>query len=810
MIQIGNDITIKDIAGGNKLSLGVSEGFVHTKELMKENSIKFTFNLNWMVVDFVRGDYVEHEGEKFILRKNYQPEEVNSGQYLYEMVFEGTDMQFQDFIMFYTMQGLKEAEWTLTSSARDFMVIALENIRRYFNDDSFVLGDVIDSDIQNISFDADTVFDALATIAETFKCDWYLKGKTLNLVSKYEYGDAVVLEREVSIADIKRSNDNDAEYCTRLYALGSTRNIPKNYRTTENGEAVDAIVQKRLRLPISNGDYIDAIPNMKQSEILERVIMFDDIYPRRVGTITELRSVDRTEDENNPFIVYFFKDSGLEFKLDYILPGEALMITFESGWLQGRDFELAYDEKTEEFEIIVDTSIEDMNIPNDILKPRVGDEYVIYGFDISLVSDQYIPEAEEELLEEATKWLKGITEDNATYECPNDPGYCYRNGIDLDIGQRVQMVSPIFMDGNKMSRIYGFSKSLFNKYICTYLVGDASKPSLTKKVDENMKEVKSILDVQYKETSKSIRAFNYLRTAMENETVIDKGMILTTLLRLGAKAANEWKEHAGISGIYEEDDDPAFWAGGTFEDAINNIANIVLRMDGSAQFAKNKFIIHKDGKAEIGGFELGDGRIGVVGDPNAPNTYNGLSLYNEFIKFSDSDTWVGIGTNVLPASSGATALGRFEYKSDDVLGTNYGLFFDISGGYSNIAISLLSGCISGLSFYNRQISNSQTLKHNDVYISCYNKDEIIELTLPFEPERGKIFYIRQMNSLGIKIIAKEEDDIPGDENTDPIKKPGYYIHTNGTTQKDISRNSRGQLTMLFFDGQFWCLNSISS
>lgn len=631
MINIGNDIIIKDIAGNDKLSLGISEGFVHTKELMKENSIAIQFNLNVMF-DFVRGDYVKHEGEKFILRKNYQPEEVDTGQYRYELVFEGTDMQFQDFIMFYTMQGLKEAEWTLTSSARDFMVIALENIRRYFNDDSFVLGDVIDSDIQNISFDADTVYDALASIAETFECDWYLAGKILSLVSKYEYGDPVVLEREVAVSDITRSNDNDAEYCTRLYALGSTRNIPKNYRTTGSGEAVDAIVQKRLRLPISNGDYIDAIPNMKQSEILERVVRFDDIYPRRVGAITELRSIDRTEDENNPFIVYFFKDSGLEFKLDYILPGETLMITFESGWLQGRDFELAYNEKTKEFEIINDTSNSDLTIPNEVLKPRVGDEYIIYNFDISLVSDQYIPEAEEELLKEATKWLKGITEDNATYECPNVPGYCYQNGIDLDIGQRVQMVSPIFMDGNKTSRIYGYTKSLFNKYICTYLIGDTSKYSRLANIEKNINQTKTLADVQYRETSKSIRALNYLRTAMENETVIDKGMILTTLLRLGAKAGNEWKEHAGISGIYEEDDDVAFWAGGTFEDAISGLANIILRMNGSGHLAKGNILWDALGNLLLSGkFESNkDDKNRIIIDPE---TRSLRMMYEDIVVF---------------------------------------------------------------------------------------------------------------------------------------------------------------------------------
>jgi hypothetical protein len=630
MISIGDDIIIKDIAGNDKLRLGVSESFVHTKELMKENSITIQFNLNVMF-DFVRGDYLEHESEKFILRKNYQPEEISSGEYRYELVFEGTDMQFQDFIMFYTMQGLKEAEWTLTSSARDFMVIALENIRRYFNDDSFALGDVIDSDIQNISFDADSVFDALATIAETFECDWYLKGKTLSLVSKYEYGEPVVLEREVAISEISRSNENDTEYCTRLYALGSGRNIPRNYRSAGSGEAVDAIVQKRLRLPISNGDYIDAIPNMKQSEILERVVRFDDIYPRRVGTITELESVDRTEDENNPFIVYFFRDSGLEFKPDYILPGETLMISFESGWLQGRDFELAYDEKTEKFEIIVDTGIEGMNIPNDILKPRVGDEYVIYNFDISLVSDQYIQEAEEELLEKATKWLKGITEDNASYECPNVPGYCYQNGIDLDIGQRVQLVSPVFMDGNKTSRIYGYTKSMFNKYICTYLVGDTSKYSRLANIEKNINETKTLADAQYRETSKSIRALNYLRTAMENETVIDKGMVLTTLLRLGAKAGNEWKEHAGISGIYEENNDIAFWAGGTLEDAVNNLAAIIFRMNGSGQLASGAINWDASGLHKITGIVKQSTTI------ITPENYMEYLIYNETFESYEFD-----------------------------------------------------------------------------------------------------------------------------------------------------------------------------
>ncbi|MBF0577744.1 phage tail protein [Dysgonomonas sp. GY617] len=615
MISIGNDLIIYNALGRAKISLGISENFEHKKELMKDNSISIQFNLN-VVCDFVRGDYLMYEGEKYMLRKPHQPDEVSLYEYHYELIFEGVDMLFQDFIMFYTMQGLKESEWTLTSSARDFMTIALENIKRCLNDPSWILGTIEDTEILNISFNGDNVFDALTTISETFDCEWYVSGKTINLVSRHSFGEPVVLESEVSVGDITRSNDNNEDFCTRLFAFGSTRNIPKNYRSTGSGEAVDAIVQQRLRLPATNGDFIDAIPNMVQSEILEKVMIFENVFPRRIGTITEIRNVDRTVEANNPFIVYFFKDSGLEFKKEYILPGETLMIAFESGRLQGRDFEVGYSDSSGEFEIINDTSNPDMTIPNEILKPSLGDQYVLYNFDIALVSNQYIPDAEAELLQESTKYLKSITEDNATYTCPNVPGYCYQNNIDLDIGQKVQMVSPIFMDGSRTSRIFGFTKSLFNKYICTYIVGDVANPSLTRKVDDNMNKTKKLIDVQYRETSKSIQALNYLRTAMENETVIDNGMILTTLLRMGAKAGNNWEEHAGISGIYESDADPAFWAGGTFQDAINSLSNILFRMDGSGQLAKGNILWDTLGNLLTRGrFESNDDDNRIVIDP---------------------------------------------------------------------------------------------------------------------------------------------------------------------------------------------------
>ncbi|WP_321020294.1 hypothetical protein [Bacteroides sp.] len=65
-------------------------------------------------------------------------------------------------------------------------------------------------------------------------------------------------------------------------------------------------------------------------------------------------------------------------------------------------------------------------------------------------------------------------------------------------------------------------------------------------------------------------------------------------------------------------------------------------------------------KGTIAGFEIANNRIGVA-DSDKGGVYSGLSLYKDFIKFSESDTWVGIGTNVFPASTGMKCLARCEY-----------------------------------------------------------------------------------------------------------------------------------------------------
>lgn len=69
----------------------------------------------------------------------------------------------------------------------------------------------------------------------------------------------------------------------------------------------------------------------------------------------------------------------------------------------------------------------------------------------------------------------------------------------------------------------------------------------------------------------------YLQDALQGNTQIIGGLTLTSIIMLGQFADGILKKvNAGISGIWNNDQDVAYWAGGTFEQAIATIQKVVV------------------------------------------------------------------------------------------------------------------------------------------------------------------------------------------------------------------------------------------
>lgn len=522
-------IPIRDKNQVVKARYALKDTDIEKNALMSEHYIEISFALD-IFFKFVRSDYIIWEGEKYIIKEDYIPDEVNKCNYKYTLRFDHWTTLLQDDTFYYMNQNLEEAEWSLMSNAATHFQLLADNANRYFGVNTFNVGTIEFTELKYLRFDKVSIWDAATQIASEYGGEWYLTGTTFHLVKKFSYGSEIDFESEVSVEKMERSKGEDSEKYTRILAFGSTRNIPANYRETTPGEAVDAIYQKRLRIPASKGKFIDAKPNMSPEEIKSAVVIFEKVYPKRIGTMSSITTVEYTDTDTDTGVVtkwnaYRYKDTGLQFKKEYEMPGVELRIAIQSGTtLNGLDFAVKFnplgkpetDPDSQIFEIVRN---EDYGkaLPNDTLKPQNGDTYILYGFNIQLVSDQYVPAGEQELYDTAVEWQQDMLKDKSVFECPTMIQHFADNEMDLEIGQKVKLIHDQFEGGFRSSRIQGYEKHLLNKYKARYIVGDNATASWAKSVDNSIKELQ-IAGITYQDTGKS---GVYLITQFDNTPASD-------------------------------------------------------------------------------------------------------------------------------------------------------------------------------------------------------------------------------------------------------------------------------------------------
>lgn len=488
---------------------------IEKNSLMSEHYIQLEEFALDVFIKFERTDYIIWEGEKYMIKEDYIPDQVNKFNYKYTLRFDHWTTFLQDDTFYYMNQGLEEADWSLMSNAATHFQLLADNANRYFGVNTFNVGTIEFTELKYLRFDKVSIWDAATQIAEEYGGEWYLTGTTFHLVKKFSYGSEIDFESEVSVEKMDRSEGENSEKYTRILAFGSTRNIPANYRETTPGEAVDAIYQKRLRIPASKGKFIDAKPNMSPEEIKSAVVIFDEVYPKRIGTMSSITTVEYTDTDTDTGVVtkwnaYRYKDTGLQFKEEYLMPGVELRIAIQSGTtLNGLDFAVKFnplgkpetDPDSQIFEIVRNDDY-GKALPNDTLKPQNGDTYILYGFNIQLVSDQYVPAGEQELYDTAVEWQQDMLKDKSVFECPTMIQHFETNEMDLEIGQKVKLIHSQFEGGFRSSRIQGYEKHLLNKYQATYTVGDNAAYSRYRELEESVKELQ-IAGITYQATGRN-------------------------------------------------------------------------------------------------------------------------------------------------------------------------------------------------------------------------------------------------------------------------------------------------------------------
>lgn len=472
------EINIYKQNGTIRATVSPADSAATNEELMSDTVLTLSFT-HYEYVRLKVNDYVDFLGKRYWLLKNYRPVKKSSIEYQYDVKFYGIESKLKKALVLKMVDGDNSTAFSLNDSPAQHLQLFVDNMNRITGSDVWAIGQVVDSANVNIEYDCVSCFDGLGKLAEATKTEWWVEGYTLNLC-RCEHGDMLELGYGKGLLNVSKDSNDNAPFFTRLYPIGSTRNI-------------DAEVYGSSRLHLPGGaQYVEQNTDLGIVEYSEETA-FSGIYPRRVGQVGVVRHETRTI-EGEEREIYFFTDPGLTFNPnDYEIGGLVKMVKFQSGELNGQDFEVNWNNDTKEFEIINQYPYENQQLPGGRLIPHTGNDYVLYNI---RMPEEYYRLAEKELADAVAEFLKTYSIDTAVYKAPTDYIYFQEKEINLKLGRRVRLYSEYFDSGYQDSRVVSISRKVNNHTEMNIGCSLAVSSTKLSKMENNITEIQAAFKEQ--------------------------------------------------------------------------------------------------------------------------------------------------------------------------------------------------------------------------------------------------------------------------------------------------------------------------
>lgn len=208
--------------------------------LMSEDYIELKFSLVDPIYIEV-GAWCEWNGKRYYVIEHQQPTpNMNNGGFDYDIKFVAYYLAWQTRIYKATIVATSETTFNYTGNAKaqlDFFLECLKNEGLKYNGTDEYEGDVetyrsdedILDEVKTLSFSENTFIDVLNQIASEWDTEWWVVKNKIYLGKCQEKGDSTIsLELNKNVAQISASK-SEQQYATRLYAFGSTQNLPHNW-----------------------------------------------------------------------------------------------------------------------------------------------------------------------------------------------------------------------------------------------------------------------------------------------------------------------------------------------------------------------------------------------------------------------------------------------------------------------------------------------------------------------------------------------------------------------------------------------------
>ncbi len=444
-------ITIYDRVGNPKADISPNDSSTLVKEVQGDSILTLSFTY-YGHIELDVDDYADFLGERFWLTEKYRPKQNSRKEWVYDLKLYGVESMIKRLLVIKTVDGEEDPVFTLTAPPRDHVAMIVKCMNNG-------MGSITDWKVGQVNGTENIVIDyfgkycdeALKEIAEKVGAEWWVEGQTVN-VCKCEHGEPISLGYNKGLLSIDPGTADNVKFYTRLYPVGSSRNIDR-----------EKYGYSRLQLPGGqkyvemNADKYGRVDHYEQSA-------FEDIYPRRVGIVSSVRSEVKTGEDGNPFTVYYFTDNSLPFDPNDYMIGGVIRVSFQEGselaGLGEEDngtyyFEVNFNSSTREFEIITIWPYDDdTQLPGDKLVPEAGNKYILWNL---RMPDEYYTLAEEEFLTAVNKYNADHNLDISVYKAPTDHVWIEDNNVELTIGRRVRLESEEYFPG------FGFRDSRITK-----------------------------------------------------------------------------------------------------------------------------------------------------------------------------------------------------------------------------------------------------------------------------------------------------------------------------------------------------------
>ena len=412
------------LPNGAKRTILPLEGSYERKAIMEIALL----TIKWTTENFVEfpiGTRTTYRGTTYTLHTEPKVKKVHSRLYEYDITLEAPEADLARLKFKFPADG--RLQFSLTAKPQEFIRYIVDNLNeRGTQRWQGITSLPADTSEKTLTFNQNTLIEALKSVCEAFKTEWSAEAGVLTLGAvEFEKQSPITLaygKGKGLLPGLVRTDNGKVAPLGRMYVQTTTRNIPESYQrktlklasgtwhfngtTFTNAPTADSTAYNTTEnyVELANKAVISA----------EASTEISDIYPKRVGVVSQVFKLERATrktangKDSATSILFDFTDTTNE--VDYkahIIKGETAKLIFQSGACAGREFEFQYKHEEKRF-LLVPLSADDTIFPSETFPIAVGDKYAVFGIELP---NQYITAAETEAAKAAVATLHKQAQD---------------------------------------------------------------------------------------------------------------------------------------------------------------------------------------------------------------------------------------------------------------------------------------------------------------------------------------------------------------------------------------------------------------